>query len=39
MGADKILRHKTEETTRHEIKLFNDGLRYMHSLPVIVQVI
>jgi len=27
MGADIIFRHETEETTGHEIKLFNDELR------------
>ena len=39
MGADTIFGHKTEEITRHGIKLFNDELRCLHSLPVIVQVI
>jgi hypothetical protein len=39
MGVDTIFRHKTEETTGHEIKLFNDELLCMHSPSVIVQVI
>jgi len=39
MGADTIFRHKAEETTGHEIKLYNDELRCLRSLPVIVQVI
>lgn len=39
MGADTIFRHKTEETTGHEIKLFNDELRCLHSLPFIVEVV
>jgi hypothetical protein len=39
MGADTIFRRKTEETIGHEIKLFNDELRCLHSLPVTVQVV